>query len=85
MEGEAREGLIVEVSFDHHRNCYVASHRALRAPVTAFSLAHLRKRIEDQLKGEGADVRLVLDKKARFERDNRRWGGHGGREQGRGR
>ena len=85
MEGEARERIIVEVSFDPGRECYVASHNALRAPVTALSLAMLRRRVEDQLKGKGADIRLVLDKKARLERDQRRSGGHGGKEQWRGR
>ena len=85
MEGEARERIIVEVSFDHRRGCYVASHSALRAPATALSLAMLRRRVEDQLAGEGADIRLVLDKKARLERDQRRSGGHCGREQWRGR
>jgi len=30
------------------------------------------------LNGEGVDVRLLLDHKARFERDHRRKGGHGG-------
>jgi len=43
----------------------------------ALSLAMLRRRIEAELKGEGCDVRLVLDR-ARFERDNGQLGGHGG-------
>jgi hypothetical protein len=30
MESEARERIIVEVSFDPRRGCYVASHSALR-------------------------------------------------------
>ena len=78
MEGEARERLIIEVSFDRRRGQYVASHPALRAPVSAFTVSSLRQRLEAQLKGEAANIRLVLDKQAR-ERDSRRarcgWGG----------
>jgi len=82
MEAEARERVIVEVSFDHQRGQYVASHSALRSPVTAFSLTHLRKRIEDQLKDEGGtDIRLVLDKQARQRNHRRSRGGWGGAEQ----
>jgi hypothetical protein len=41
----------------------------------------LRKRLEAELTSDGSDIRLLLDKKARFERDNRRHGGHGGPSQ----
>jgi hypothetical protein len=50
-------------------------------PITALSLALLRRRVEDQLRSDGRDVRLVLDRRARQERDQRRRGGHGGAEQ----
>jgi hypothetical protein len=53
--------------------------------VAALSLALLRRRVEDQLRGDNRDVRLVLDKRARQERDLRRSGGHGGKEQWRNR
>jgi hypothetical protein len=58
---------IVHVTFDRQRG-YVASHPDLPS-VTALSLAHLRRRVEGKLRGEQADIRLVLDKRARQERD----------------
>jgi hypothetical protein len=75
-----RMKIIVAVSYGN-RVGYTATCLELRGPVTALSLAVLRRRIEDQLRGEQADVRLVLDKRARQERDQRRRGGHGGAEQ----
>jgi hypothetical protein len=62
--------LIVAVSFDPRRG-YIASHPELRAPIAALSLSLLRRRVEGELFG-GDDVRLVLDKRARQERDARR-------------
>lgn len=46
-----------------------------------LSLAMLRRRIVQQLDGQQCDIRLLLDRKARLERDQRRKGGHGGMEQ----
>jgi hypothetical protein len=40
--------------------------------VTALSLGGLRRRIEALLLPENVDVRLVLDRSARLERDRRR-------------
>jgi hypothetical protein len=40
--------------------------------ICALSLAGLRRRVEERLIAEDVDVRLVLDKAARLERDRRR-------------
>jgi hypothetical protein len=61
----------IPVTFDEHRGGYVAE-RAGAPPVRALSLTHLRRRVED---AEGVEVRLVLDRKARLERDARRRAG----------
>jgi hypothetical protein len=63
--------LEVSVTFDERRG-YVASAPGLRAPVVALSLGSLRRRIEAALMPEDVDVKLVLDRPARQERDHRR-------------
>jgi hypothetical protein len=63
--------LEVGVTFDERRG-YVASGPRLRQPVVALSLGGLRRRIEIALLPDDVDVKLVLDRKARFERDQRR-------------
>jgi hypothetical protein len=65
------ERFIVAVTFDAERG-YIGSAPELRQPVTALSLAVLRKRIEERLIGEDVEVRLMLDRAARLERDRRR-------------
>jgi hypothetical protein len=67
-----RDGrLMVSVTFDEQRG-YVASHPELPT-ITALSLSVLRRRIEERLIGEDhPEVRLVLDRAARVERDRRR-------------
>jgi hypothetical protein len=72
--------LEVAVTFDERRG-YVASAPELRSPVTALSLGGLRRRIEIALLADDVDVRLVLDRAARLERDRRRRGGTVSREQ----
>jgi hypothetical protein len=72
--------LEVAVTFDERRG-YVASTPELRSPVTALSLGGLRRRIEIALLADDVDVRLVLDRAARLERDRRRRGGTVSREQ----
>ena len=61
----------VAVSFDERRG-YVGTHPELRSPVTALSLGGLRRKIEAALLTDDVDVRLVLDRAARLERDRRR-------------
>src|SRR5262249_24476207 len=64
----------VAVSFDERRG-YVGTHPELRSPVTALSLGGLRRKVEIALLPEvDVDVRLVLDRGARLERDRRRIG-----------
>jgi len=63
--------LEVSVSFDEGRG-YVGSHPDLRSPVTALSLGGLRRKIEAALLPDDVNVRLVLDRGARLERDRRR-------------
>jgi hypothetical protein len=65
--------LSVDVTFDQQRG-YVASHPELPT-ITALSLAGLRRKIDEQLISEDVDVRLTLDRAARHERDQRRYGG----------
>ena len=64
----------VAVTFDERRG-YVASAPKLRAPVRALSLGGLRRRIEALMVPETVEVKLVLDRAARLERDQRRRGG----------
>jgi hypothetical protein len=69
MHGERLE---VSVTFDPAKG-YIASSPELRTPVAALSLSGLRKRIEAlMVPPDGIDIKLVLDRKARFERDHRR-------------
>jgi hypothetical protein len=63
--------LPVAVTFDQRG--YVASGEGLPT-ITALSLAGLRRRIDEHLTGQGIIPRLVLDKPARVERDQRRAG-----------
>jgi hypothetical protein len=65
------ERLEVSVTFDQRRG-YVATARGLRAPVVALSLGGIRRKIEIALLPDDVDVRLVLDRAARQERDRRR-------------
>jgi hypothetical protein len=62
----------VTVTYQEHRG-YVAT-LADGSTVVSLSLAGLRNRLPPH-------ARLVLDKRARQERDQRRRGGFGGREQ----
>ena len=66
--------LSVDVSFDPAHG-YVGTAPELRTAVRALSLNGLRKQVEDQLAGRDLDIRLVLDRVARLERDARRKGG----------
>jgi hypothetical protein len=52
---------------------YVASAEGLPT-ITALSLAGLRRRIDEHLIGQDVIPRLLLDKRARAERDQRRVG-----------
>ena len=63
--------LDVTVTFDERRG-YVGTHPELRSTVTALSLGGLRRKIEAALLLGDVDVRLVLDRAARLERDRRR-------------
>jgi hypothetical protein len=49
----------------------------LAEPITALSLAVLRRRIEERLLPDTCEVRLMLDRKTRLERDRRRRRGGG--------
>jgi hypothetical protein len=66
--------LEVSVTFDAERG-YVATAAELRQPVLALSLGGVRRRVEERLIGEDLEIRLVLDRAARLERDRRRRGG----------
>lgn len=72
--------IFVDVTYDEQRG-YVGSSTALRTPVVALSLRMLRQRIEERLLPDEPEIRLVLDRGARQERDRRRRGGHGGASQ----
>ena len=63
--------LEANVTFDPARG-YIASAPVLRQPIVALSLSSLRRRIEATLMPDDVDVRLVLDRVARLERDRRR-------------
>jgi hypothetical protein len=66
------ERLEVSVSFDERRG-YIGSAPELRSPVVvALSLGGLRRKIEIAMLPDDVDVRLVLDRAARQERDRRR-------------
>jgi hypothetical protein len=68
------EGLQVGVSFDPQRGYFTTGSELARS-LTALSLGGLRRRIEALLLPDDVDVRLMLDKRARQERDQRRDGG----------
>ena len=61
--------LEVSVTFDCIKGHYVATVPDLPAPIVAQSLAGLRKRIQAALLPDDVDMRLILDRKARLERD----------------
>jgi hypothetical protein len=66
--------LTVSVTFDPARG-YVATAPELRAPVVALSLGGLRRKVEALMSPDDVMVRLVLDRGAWLERDQRRRGG----------
>jgi len=68
------EKLFVAVTFDPEKG-YVGAHPDLRAHVVALSLSGLRRRLEDAHRGKDVEIKLILDRRARFERDQRRRGG----------
>ena len=70
------ERLLVSVSYDERRG-YITTGSTLPAPLSAFSLSGLRRRIEEALRPDTVEIKLELDKRARFERDQRRRGGEG--------
>jgi hypothetical protein len=70
------ERLAVSVTFDPAKG-YVATVPDLAVPITALSLALLRRRIEERLLPDSVEVRLMLDRRARQERDQRRKGPDG--------
>jgi hypothetical protein len=63
--------LEVSVSFDEQRG-YVGTAPELRAAVVALSLGGLRRRIDALMVPDAVDVRLILDRSVRRERDRRR-------------
>jgi hypothetical protein len=64
----------LSVTFDSAKG-YVAMVPDLNEPITALSLAVLRRRIEEErLLPDSVEVRLILDRRARQERDQRRRG-----------
>jgi hypothetical protein len=64
-DARMHERVAVNVSFDRERG-YVATHPELDS-ITALSLSGLRKQIDARWRAK--DVRLLLDKRARLERD----------------
>ena len=68
------ERLEVSVTFVPAKG-YVGHVPDLAEPITALSLALLRRRIEERLLPDSIEVRLMLDRRARHERDQRRRGG----------
>jgi hypothetical protein len=68
------ERLEVSVTFDERRG-YVATVPDLAEPITALSLAVLRRRIEERLLPDDLHVVLQLDVRARRERERRRAAG----------
>jgi hypothetical protein len=73
MSGDRLE---VSVTFEPAKG-YVAMVPDVAEPITALSLAVLRRRIEERLLPDSIDLRLMLDRRARLERDQRRRGGEG--------
>ena len=70
VNGPMPERFEVKVTFDRQHG-YIASHPDLPV-ITALSLRLLRRRIDERLIGEDVDVRMILDRVARTERDARR-------------
>jgi len=68
----ASERIEVGVSYDLRRGYYITTTTTNVPPTAALSLAGLRKQIEAALMPDTVDVRLVLDRVARLERDRRR-------------
>jgi hypothetical protein len=66
--------LTVSVTFDAAKG-YVAMVPDLAESITALSLTVLLRRIEERLLPDTVQVKLVLDRAARLERDQRRCGG----------
>ena len=62
--------LLIAVTFDPGRGTTVDG-----VPLSALSLSGLRRRLEDAHRGEDIEIKPILDKRARFERDQRRRGG----------
>jgi hypothetical protein len=69
--------LDVSVTFDAERG-YVATVAGMPA-ISALSLSMLRRRIEERLLPDSVEVRLMLDRSARRERDAQRRGVRRGR------
>jgi hypothetical protein len=63
------ERLEVSVTFEPAKG-YIATVPDTE-PITALSLAVLRRRIEERLLPDSVEVRLMLDRRARLERDQR--------------
>jgi hypothetical protein len=72
-EEAMRERLMIPVTFDPQRG-YVTTGGEMLA-LTALSLSGLRRQLEDAHRGADIEIRLILDKRARMERDQRRRGG----------
>jgi hypothetical protein len=68
-----RERLMISVSFDPALGC-VATGGELPV-LAALSLSGLWRQLEDAHRGEDVEIKLVLDRAARIERDQRRRGG----------
>jgi len=68
-----RERLMIPVTFDPQRGYVTAGDAEL--PLAALSLSGLRRKLEDAHRGEDVEIRFVLDRAARMERDQRRRGG----------
>jgi hypothetical protein len=66
------ERLDVPVTFDLAKGHYLATVPDLAAPISALSLAVLRKRIEALMLPNDVVITLSLDRTARRERDRRR-------------
>jgi hypothetical protein len=65
--------MMISVSFDPKRGYITTGADVL--PFTALSLSGLRRQLEDAHRGEEVEIKLVLDRTARLERDQRRRGG----------
>ena len=67
-----RERLMIPVTFDPARGYVTAGELP---PLMALSLSGLRRKLEDAHRGEDVEIKLVLDRAARIERDQGRRGG----------